>query len=138
MRLIINYGKSSNCKNGLFELSVISENVTALNHLFINSTFLRLPEIYRLSTLLFMYKFKNGFLPSIFNDFFHKNQEFHNYPTRRAHHLRTPKTRLKLASSFIKHNGVILFHEIPPQITNLTKIGLFKKEIKNILLTTYI
>ena len=121
IRIICNIRKRDSTKSSFYQLKI-----------------LRLPEIYRLSTLLFMYKFKNGFLPSIFNDFFHKNQEFHNYPTRQAHHLRTPETRLKLASSFIKHNGVTLWNEIPSQITNLTKIGLFKKEIKNLLLSTYI
>ena len=57
-----------------------------------NSKLLRLPELYTLSVLTFMYKFKNHLLPVIFNNFYQENSSFHRYPTRQSANLRNPRT----------------------------------------------
>ena len=51
---------------------------------------LRLPDIYKNSVGLFMFKFKNNLLPNIFDTFFSQNDRFHTYPTRNATQLRAP------------------------------------------------
>jgi hypothetical protein len=42
---------------------------------------LRLPELYKFSVLLFVYKYKNGLLPDTFNSFFVTNSQIHQYAT---------------------------------------------------------
>jgi hypothetical protein len=121
IRIICNIRKRDSTKSSFHQLKI-----------------LRFPDIFRLSTLLFVFKFKNGFLPPVFVNFFQENQQFHNYPTRQAHKFRNPKTRLKIASSFIKCSGSILWNALPPCISSITKIGSFKREIKIHLLSTYI
>ena len=48
---------------------------------------LHLPEIYRLSLSIFMFKFHNSQLPPTFDNLFSPNSDFHNYPTRNSHLL---------------------------------------------------
>ena len=99
---------------------------------------LRLPEIYMLSALIFVFKFKNGLLPPVFGKQFLKNREYHNYMTRNAHQLRTPQAKTQLASTFIKKTGVDLWNGLQPQTKLLKKIWQFKKEIIPLLLAPYI
>ena len=42
---------------------------------------MRLPEIHIFAVLIFMYKYRNGILPTTFNNFYSENQDFHRYPT---------------------------------------------------------
>ena len=65
---------------------------------------LRLPEIYKLAALIFMYHFKNNLLPSTFKNVYHENSAFHHYPTRHVTELRIPLTRTKTASTIFKKN----------------------------------
>ena len=99
---------------------------------------LRLPEIYILSVLVFVFKYKNGLLPNIFRDFFTENREYHRYPTRASTNLRTPRAKSKIASSFIKTTGAKYWNEYTPKIMQSTKIGPFKREIISILISQYI
>ena len=99
---------------------------------------LRLPEIYILSVLIFVFKYKNGLLPSIFNDFFTENREYHRYPTRAATHLRTPRTKSKIASSFIKTTGAKYWNEYTPKIVQTKQIGPFKRDLTSILISQYV
>ena len=69
-------------------------------------TILRLPDIHLLNIGIFMYKYNHSSRPSIFNDFFIENRNIHNYPTRNASNLRTPRVRTTLAERFIRKSGV--------------------------------
>jgi hypothetical protein len=98
---------------------------------------LRLPEVYKFSTLLFVYKFKNGLLPPTFNSFYTTNNEVHNYHTRHARHLRPPIAKSRIATSFIKKSGVDIWNGFPVTLTHDIKIGLFKKLIMSQLIAQY-
>ena len=98
---------------------------------------LRLPELYKFTVLLFVYKYKNNLLPGIFDSFYVMNNQMHQYPTRNAGNFRVPITKLRVASTFVKKVGVSLWNEYADQINHDMKIGLFKKAITNILLDTY-
>ena len=67
---------------------------------------LRLPDIYKFSALIFVYKHKNGLLPNIFEGFYTENRAVHRYPTRNADQFRVPLTKTKISSSFLKKTGV--------------------------------
>ena len=98
---------------------------------------LRLPELHTYAIMIFMFKFKNGQLPSTFNNFYSENQVFHRYPTSGAKNLRTPRVRTKIATSFIKKTGVDLWNASSPKISNCHQIGVFKRELTTLLMENY-
>ena len=99
---------------------------------------LRQPDIYKMAVLIFIYKYKNGQLPKIFDTFYTINAEFHRYPTRVANHLRIPLTKSKHSSSFIKKTGVLLWNLMTSDLSHREKIGKFKKDIKTKFLNSYL
>jgi hypothetical protein len=78
-----------------------------------------------------------GKLPSIFDQFFHINSEYHIYPTRNSQNLRPPKAKTKLAQKFIKKKGAELWNQLSTQIQVNTSISSFKKHLKEHLLKAY-
>ena len=101
---------------------------------------LRLPDIYRFSILVFMYKYKNNLLPATFDKFYQENKDFHRYPTRGASNLRPPKVKSKLSNSFIRKAGVLLWNEFSPKIIHHINfnIGSFKRQIKGLFINKYL
>ena len=98
---------------------------------------LRLPELYKYSALIFLYKFKNDLLPTIFKNFYAENRQFHEHNTRASQNLRIPLTKTNLAASFIKKTGVTILDEYAKKISFNTKIGGFKTTIINLLISKY-
>jgi hypothetical protein len=98
---------------------------------------LRLPEIYRFSVLIFVYKYKNDLLPTPFLSFFTTNSQVHRCNTRNANLFRMPVAKTKMASSFIKKTGVNIWNHFSNEITHEMKIGAFKKLIISLLISTY-
>jgi hypothetical protein len=98
---------------------------------------LRLPDIYTFSTIIFMFKFKNGLLPPIFEKFYLENANFHRYPTRQANYLRSPKFRTNISKCFIKTSGVRLWNEYSQLLSQTTKIKPLKKELIALLIDKY-
>jgi exonuclease III len=104
---------------------------------FKNLKILRLPEIYELSVLIFVYKYKNGLLPPPFLNFYTTNRETHHYPTRQAHLFRVPLTKTKMASTFIKKTGVSIWNSFANEITHETRVSTFKTTCTTLLLSRY-
>ena len=105
--------------------------------LFQKMKILRLPEMYKFSALHFTYKFKNNLLPLPFQNFYTENRAHHNHATRQATNLRIPLTRSKLADNFIKKTGVTLWNLYSQKMSHNMSIGSYKRELINLLLTTY-
>ena len=103
---------------------------------FHNLKLLRLPDIYKFSVLIFVYKHKNGLLPMIFEPFYIENRQIHNYPTRNAAQFRIPLTKTRVASSFIKISGVSIWRDLG--ISHQMKIGIFKREVIALLIEKYV
>ena len=98
---------------------------------------LRLPEIHLYSVAIFMYKYKNQMLPSLFNDFFKSNRDTHQYNTRNATKLRPPRAKTTLASKFIKKTGANLWNLLEDNIEVNCSIGIFKRQLKTYLVKDY-
>ena len=95
---------------------------------------LKLKEIHSLLIGVFMFKYKTKKLPTIFENFFNENNEFHSYPTRGANRLRPPIYKSKIATNFIKKTGTTLWNIIDPIINSKLSLQTFKKHLKKILL----
>jgi hypothetical protein len=98
---------------------------------------LRLPELYKLSVAIFMFKYKHGMLPVIFQNFFITNSDIHTYHTRNANKLRAPRTKFSHATKFIKKTGAELWNDLENVITENVKIGTFKLHLKKFLISNY-
>ena len=85
-----------------------------------------------------MYQFTNDKLPGIFDCFFAKNQQFHDYQTRSANKLRPPRISTGLATKFIKTSGVSIWNDLMICIPTDTSISIFKRNLKAYLLKKYI
>ena len=102
-----------------------------------NLKILRLPELYKFTVLIWMYKFKNGLLPPTFHDFYQTNSSYHHYPTRRSNHLRGPQTKTKLAQTFIRNTGAIIWNEFSNILDHTSSINVFKQSAINVLISRY-
>jgi hypothetical protein len=97
---------------------------------------LRLPEIYQNSIGIFMYKYKTGLLPNIFDNFFTKNNDYHTHLTRNATKFRPPLNVTQHGTRFIKTTGVAFWNLIEDSISEHQKIGTFKSQLKRFILDT--
>ena len=106
---------------------------------FQNLKILRLPDIYTLTVLSFMYNYKNGKLPHTFNDFYTENNEYHRYPTRGANQLRIPLAKSKIASTFVRKTGVALWNSLSPllELESVNNIKSFKQKVIALLISKY-
>ena len=101
-----------------------------------NHKILRLPEIHKNAIGLFMFKFNNGLLPTIFSNFFTRNQDHHTHHTRNASKFRIPLSKTQLASKCITKTGVTFWNHLDATVTAIPKIGSFKKCIKDEIMNT--
>ena len=104
---------------------------------FLSSKILRVPEIHKYTIGMFMYSHNKGKLPTIFDNFFQKNEEIHHYATRSALNLRPPRIKSQLAERFIKRTGVEFWNKIKHIIPVNKSDGTFKKHLKSYLLDYY-
>ena len=61
--------------------------------LFSKHDILTLNDMFNLELGVFMFKYSSNELPNVFNDFFMKRSDIHNYPTRHAHDLNLTITK---------------------------------------------
>ena len=98
---------------------------------------LKLPDLFKYSASLFMYKFNEGKLPLVFDIFFTKNREVHGRVTRTGNNFRIPLVKNKISEDFIKKQGAKIWNDLLSTMECNVKIGLFKKQVKRELLDLY-
>ena len=98
---------------------------------------LRIDDIHSLQTGIFMYKYSNDKLPSLFQNYFELNSNIHTYPTRRSSdfHLENPRTIL--AQKSVRHHGPDIWNTLPCSIRQCPTLSNFKVLLKKHLLLTY-
>jgi hypothetical protein len=97
---------------------------------------LKLPDLHILVVGVFMHKYKNNKLPRIVDNIFTENNQYHTHSTRGASRLRPPRSKLKIATKFVKNTGVRLWNklEINENFNINTSITTFKKYLKKEIL----
>ena len=84
-----------------------------------------------------MYKQKNGLLPEIFNDYFQTRNKIHNINTRQANKIDVVKSRTNIGYNRVQSTGAKLFNMLPTDISESSSIAIFKRKVKNNLLSLY-
>ena len=84
----------------------------------------------------FMFCVSIDIVPQLFGSLFRKNNEFHNYETRSAHHLHLPSVKLDLSKTGIKYRGAIVWNLIAQTGINLeVSEAVFKKSLIRLINT---
>ena len=98
--------------------------------LFVKVRALPVLDLVKVNTLLFMYKFNKGILPSAFLHMFQSNSSLHPYPTRQINNLRQPFSRSILVSHSIRFIGVQEWNSLDNNIKSSSTITRFKFLLK--------
>ena len=84
---------------------------------------------------MFMFKYYKNELPSIFNNMLNKNIDVHSYPTRQCYKLHLPKSKTTALQKSVRYNGFIIWNSICDKVDYDCNIILFKKRVKQYLIT---
>ena len=89
--------------------------------LFFRLKTLKIEDVHKYQTAIFMFKYTQNLLP-LFHDAFSHNTDVHAYPTRHRNdfHLNNPK--LLLAHKSIRHNGPDIWNSLPEHIKQCTSV----------------
>ena len=86
-------------------------------------------------TGVFMFKWENALLPSIFDDYFVYNSSVHSYDTRMCNALHVTMVKSNLGKELISFKGVLGFNELLKQQFDFNcSLPTIKYKIKTALL----
>ena len=99
---------------------------------------LKLPDLVTLYVLIFIHKFHQQLLPSVFDNFFADVRDMHTYNTRFAakHSYYFPKIRTNFGKFSIRYQGPKVWNSLEKNIKSYS-VSLFKKNMKQNLLDCY-
>ena len=98
------------------------------NELFLNNSILKLDDVNKYCTCIFMFKNRNLFLPI----------SSHNYNTRNRDNLRTQFQRTNVTQQNINFIGPTIWNDIPTRIKEIQTLDSFKRNLKLYLLSNYV
>lgn len=106
--------------------------------LFKSLEIIKFHDLVSLHISIFMYKFHNHLLPSIFQSFFTKVDKIHSYNTRHAakQSYYLPKARTNYGKFNIRFQGPTIWNDINEDIKQ-SSMFLFKKQLKQSFITSY-
>ena len=106
--------------------------------LFFKLKTLKITDIHFMQIAVFMYRLHKKELPLSFCNDFTLNRDIHKYPTRHSSdfHLFTPRSAL--AHKSIRYVGPDIWNVLPPGIRSCNTFLLFKKKVKELLLSKYV
>ena len=89
---------------------------------------------------LFVYRYHNKLLPSLFDDYFIQGLNVHKHYTRTSCNYRAERARTNVKQFSIKCSGPQFWNSLPSTITNKlsVKINRFKIVLKNYLLNLHV
>ncbi len=104
-------------------------------HRFKQLKLLKFEQINRYLIGLFMYKALNKLLPPMFQHYFTKRHDVHDYYTRASGSLSVQYARTDYRRFSLSCKGPIIWNKIPSHISNVSTFALFKKVFKNFLIS---
>ena len=77
---------------------------------------LSLHEMYAYAIQLFMFKFHHKRVPDVFNSFFIRNNEIHNYPTSSSQKFHVPLIKSYYTAKIVRSTGVTIYNHFYDKI----------------------
>ena len=117
---------------------LLSLNFMSILVQFLSLNIVKLPELVFLNIAVFMYKFHNRRLPSVFDTFFTRVNKKHIYNTRSASNLSyaLPKVRTNYRIFNLKFKGPKVWNSMSENLKSLS-ISNFKESVKCNLVKDY-
>ena len=94
-------------------------------------------DIHKLQIALFMFKFTNNLLPSIFDSYFQYTNQIHSYRIRSSNLFRPHLFSTDLARNTIKTQGPTVWNSIDFNIRSSTSVKSFNEMYKRTLVSRY-
>ncbi len=98
---------------------------------------LKVNDMYNLELGAFMFKYSTNGLPNVFNNYFVKRSDIHNYPTRRANDLNLTKNKKCFSDNAVRTSGPILWNSINKSLKMANSLKHFREMYKRELLIDY-
>jgi len=107
------------------------------NEIFKSLKLLKIPELYELCILMFMFKFVKRKLPTVANLLFKWNYEVNQRTTRNDNKLYVPICRTTLYHNSIKFQGVELYNKLVDNFNTNCALNTMKNTLKKLLWDRY-
>jgi hypothetical protein len=98
--------------------------------LFANNSLLKINEINVYVLCDFIFKYYDGALPIVFNDFFTLNENVHQYATRQSTNISIPFCKLNCRKNSPKIRGANLWNNLPSIVKKSETNFVFKKLLR--------
>ena len=95
---------------------------------------LSLHEIYVYAIQLFMFKFQHKRTPNVFNSFFIRNNEIHDYPTSSSQKLHVPLAKSYYTAKIVRTTGVATYNYFHGKIDFNVHYWTYKFNLKRFLI----
>ena len=95
---------------------------------------LNIYQLFKFFVILFVYKYKRGFLPCVFDGMFLELSSNHYYNTRKGGQLKIPLYRLASCQKTIRYNAVKYWNIVSEKIDRGCSVHTFKKRLKIFIL----
>ena len=105
---------------------------------FKENNLLKLADITKFQTGLFMYRYHNKLLPSLFDNYFIQGVNVHKHYTRTSCNYRAERARTNVKQFSIKCSGPQLWNSLPSTITTELSVNRFKIVLKKYLLNSHV
>lgn len=104
-------------------------------HMFEKLKILKIDQLFKLNTHIFMFKYFRNVLPSPFKNYLKNLRSEHTYNTRSSNFLRTQKFRTEIFRKTIKIMGPKEWNKLPENIKLSKSLKQFKNRVKIHLLS---
>ena len=85
----------------------------------------------KVNKCVLVYKSLNGVIPQYFEHYFCKNNQYHNYNTRRNQDIHLPNARLSVGKRTFRFSAAVIFNSLTSNIKNSATLSIFKTRLKN-------
>ena len=125
-----NISKIVRIQKKIVRIITFSAYLEHTENLFKSHNILKFKSLYDYFTLIFMYNYKHGMLPSSFDTFFIPNNHIHKYQTRNAIKYRTKYCSSLITSFSIQKMGPSIWNALPNTVKESKSLSIFKRRLK--------
>jgi len=105
--------------------------------LFVKYNVLTVDDMYLLELGVFMFRFFKNELPAVFNDYFTKRNDIHNYQTRHTNNFNLTHNKKVFADHSIRTSGPIFWNSLDKTIKTSNSSKHLRNQLKQKLISNY-
>ena len=108
----------------------------AVSPLYQKLQILKIPQLYSMELLKFMFSYEHNLLPANFNSYFEKVKTMHTHGTRMASQSKflIPRYNTVTGQKSLMYSGAVMWNSLPRHITECDTVTSYCKRLKKYLL----